>query len=192
MTFGTAPQALADYLLANWQASRAGRNDIPDVVRDSNNDPSNDPADGRGVLILHDREEVGANNAVHDIVHCYHPETGPLDKQDRGFDEQNVVEAVQVDIEMTDRTDPSTGERWVAKERMVGDRDSHLSVGDSGPPYPGVFGEVNYLLENIRKGLDEWDVNRHTTLRLVLKNSNADAAIDVQMERIAATTADEA
>lgn len=188
MTFGTGPQALVTHLQDNWQTSRTGRNDVPDVVRDGNGDPSSDPADGRGVLILHDREEVELNHAVHDEIHVYHPQAEGLDFEDRGFDEKNVLESVQIDIEITDRTDESTGERLFARERMVGDRDAAGFPTDQSAPYPGLLGEVVYLLETIRRDFEEWDVTRMQPVNVILENSNATVSLDVELEHISANT----
>lgn len=184
MTYGTGPQALATYFEDNWQASRSGRNDIPAMAATL----SGGEDQNAGVITRYDRETVDWNGSVHDLIHCYHPEGTGLDIADRGFKEHNVQEGVQIDIETTDRTDPSTGERLSARTRMVGNRDGTGFPADEKPPYPGIFGEVLYLLEEIRRSFEEWDVARVQPLTVLLKNSNASVSIDVQLEHLAKNT----
>lgn len=188
MTYGTGPQALSDYLLDNWQQSRTGRNDVPDVIRDSNGDRSREPGDGRGVLMYYDRQQPNYNAAVHDLIHCYHPEGTGLNAEDAGHKEQRVTETVQIDIDITDRTDPDDNSRWFARERMVGDRDDAGFPTDESPPYPGILGEVFYLLEDTRRNFEEWDVARIQPLTVLLKHSDASVSLDVQLEHLAKNT----
>lgn len=199
---GTAPQALVDRLAADWQASRAGRPDIPPAVTD--------PETDIGVRILHDREAVTQQRAVHDLVHVYHPEQGPISIEDRGFKEQESIETVQIDIECSDRTDQSTGERLFARERMVGTREEQLqaygftlggadgaTVGeddggtlgdDEEVAYPGLLGETIYILETIRRGFLEWDKVSYTVVGATLKNSSARMSLNVELEQLARNT----
>ena len=180
MTFGSGPQALDDHLTTNWQPTRTGRPDIPDVVTS--------PQSEFGVLIAHDREMVANNQGVHDLIHCYHPQSGGMTITDQGYNEKHVVETVQIDIEVADRTDPTTGERLYARDRLVGDRDATDYPSDESAPYPGVFGEVMYLLERVRKGLDEWDVARTDVVNMHLGNSDASISYSVDLEHLAAGT----
>lgn len=180
MTYGTGPQALVDHLQTNWQASRSGRNDIPSAVTS--------PESEFGVLITHDRQRVANQHGVHDLVHCYHPQAG-FTITDNGYNEKNVVETVQIDIEVSDRTDPESGERLLARNRMVGDRDSTGFPSSEEPPYPGVFGEVMLLLEGVRRDFEEWDVARSDVVNMHLGNSNASISYSVDLEHIAANTA---
>lgn len=191
MTFGTAPQALVTLLLDNWDPDRTGRPDVPDVIRDSNSNPSNDPADADApghVLIVRDREIVANNQGIHDLIHCYHPQAGGLTFTDNGYKEQNVVETVQIDIEVTDRTDPATGERTYARDRLVGDRGDPAFPTDETAPYPGIAGEVKYILETVRRGLEEWDVVGADMVNMYLGNSDASISYSVDLEHIAANT----
>jgi len=203
---GTAPQALVDLLETEWQASRTGRPDIPPAVTD--------PETQFGVRIVHDRETVTQQRAVHDLVHCYHPSADPITIEDRGFKEVNQTEAVQIDIECSDRTDPETGERLFARERMVGSREDESDLtgagftlggasgttlgGDDGGTlgtatdavaYPGLLGEVLYILELVRRGYEEWDVVRSPrVIGATLKNSSARMSLDVELEHISRNT----
>ena len=188
MALGTAPQRLVDLLRNEWQPTRTGRGDIPDVVRDSGGNPSSDPTDGTGVLVLRDRENVRFDTARHDLIHVYHPEGNTPEINDRGYDEQRIVETVQIDISITDRTDHTTdpATRLVARDRMVGDRDDLASTTD--PPYPGISGEVQYILETVRRGLDEWDRVNYSPIDYNLGNSNADVAWNVDLIQLAANT----
>jgi hypothetical protein len=124
----------------------------------------------------------------YDLIHCYHPEGNSPEITDRGFDEQRIVETVQVDISVTDRTDHTTdpSTRLLARERMVGDRDDLASTSD--PPYPGISGEVQYILESYRRGLDEWDRVNYTPVNVFLGNSNADISINVDLIQLATNT----
>lgn len=200
--YGTGPDAIANLLQSNWQQSRTGRYDIPPLVTD--------PETQFGILVRRNREDVHNVHSVHDLIHCYHPEGAVLDVQDRGFKEQNTVETVQVDIDLTDRTDPDTGERTLARERMVGTRGvtgDGMTLGASGggtlgasgggtlgnttgsdAPYAGVFGEVKYILETVRRGLDEWDKVSHTVIGGTLKNSDATMRVNVELEQLAENT----
>lgn len=180
MTFGTGAQAMAGYLTTNWQASRTGRTDLPAAVTD--------PDTEFGVHIVNDREIVAENRTVHDLIHVYHPEASGLDYQDRGYNEVQTRENLQIDIECTNRNDPDTGERLSARTRMVGDRDAAGFPTDETPPYPGLLGETVYLLESIRRDFEEWDVTRIQPLTIYLRNSNANASIDVELEHVAKNT----
>jgi len=188
MSLLTGPQRLIKLLQDDWQPTRVGRGDIPDVVRDSGGDPSSDPTDGDGVLVVRDREEVRFQTSRHDLIHCYHPEGNTPEVNDRGYDEQRIVETVQVDISITDRTDHTTdpSDRLLARERMVGDRDDVADTSE--PPYPGISGEVQFILEGVRRGLDEWDRVDYTPVRATLGNSNADVSWNVDLIRLAANT----
>lgn len=179
MTTGTGPQAIASHLQANWQATRSGRPDVPDAV--------DDPHAEFGVVITEDRQRAKEQYSVHDIIHCYHPQAG-LTFTDQGYKEKNVVEEVQIDIDVTDRTDPDTGERLSARNRLVGDRSEPGFPSDESGPYPGVSGEVQYLLETVRRGLDEWDVARMGVVNVHLGNSEASISWSVELEHIAANT----
>ncbi len=188
MALGTGPERLVKLFQTEWQSTRVGRGDIPDVVRDDGGDPSSDPTDGGGVLILRNTENVRFDTSRHDLIHCYHPEGNSPEITDRGYDEQRITETVQVDISITDRTDHSTdpADRLLARERMVGDRDGLASTSD--PPYPGISGEVQYILEGVRRGLDEWDRVEYDPIDFNLGNSNADVRWNVDLIRLAANT----
>lgn len=194
MTFGTGPQALVALLASNWQATRSGRPDVPDVPRDGSGNALTDDdahrAEADTVLITSDRDVTARNQNVHDVIHCYHPEGGAIDTNDRGHVEQEVIETIQVDIEAADRTDSSTGDRLSARERMVGLRSDSSVVFNEGGPYPGLFGEVKLILEENRRGHDEWDVNRHDVTQMRLLNSNAIVSLTVELEHVAINTAD--
>lgn len=180
MTFGTGPQALVDLIETNWQATRAGREDVPAIV--------SDPDTEFGVLVTRDRQEVRNQYAVHDLIHCYHPEASGLTFTDKGYDEEGTTEQVQIDVECTDRTDPDTGERLNADARLVGDRDSGNFPADETPPYPGLLGETKYVLEEKRRGMNEWDVVRVDVVNLFLGSSNANVSFSVDLEHVAKNT----
>lgn len=184
MTFGTGPQALVSTLADNWQATRSGRPDVPEATTDQRS------AAGT-VLITNDRDVVANTQSVHDLVHCYHPQQTGIPFEDKGYNEQGATETVQIDIDLTDRTDPDTGERVSAKENMVGDRDhADFSTDIAGGPYPGIMGEVLYILESVtRKGFAEYDVARKEVVNLQLFNSNAVASVSVDLEWISINTA---
>lgn len=182
MALGTAPQRLLTLFETEWEATRAGRGDVPPMYDPDT--PVNQQTDV--VVPVRDRQTTPAKRGIHDILHIYHPEANPPASTDRGFKEENLVESVQIDVELTDRTDQSTGERLSAEERMVGRR-GDLAAFDA-PPYPGVLGEVKYVLEGVRRGLDEWDRVSHDFQNLYLGNSNADVAVSVELEQIAKNT----
>lgn len=188
MTFGTGPQALRDYLDANWKVSRDFRPDIPDSTTEQRSAPGT-------VFITNDRGEIANNQNVHDLVHCYHPEAGGIEVDDKGSQEQGTIEPVRIDVETADRTDPDTGERVNARDALVGDR-GELTVPFTVPhhvglpSYPGIAGEVKYLLELIRKGHEEWQRVAHDGQAVHLGNSNARFQFRVELEIIAVNTAD--
>jgi len=188
MALGTGPDRLVDLLRSNWRPTRVGRRDIPDVVRDDSGTPTGDPTAGDGVLILRNREEVQVRHSRHDLIHCYHPSGSAPTFTDRGFDEQRVAETVQIDIEVADRTDQSTTppERLLARDRMIGERDSVVSLSE--PPYGGIAGEVRYLLETVRRGIDEWDRVETTPVGMTLENSNATVRYQVTLTELASNT----
>jgi len=180
MTYGTGPQAVADHIQNNWQATRTGRPDVPAIVTNEQTD--------FGVRVETNREDIANNRAVHDLIHCYHPQASGLSIQDRGYDEKNTVEEVQIDVECADRTDPDTGERLYARDCLVGDRDDAGFQYNDGGPYPGVFGEVVYVLEAVRRDFEEWDVARMDVINTYFGNSNANMSLSVELEHIAANT----
>jgi len=182
MSFGTGPEALVNLLRDNWQATRTGRADVPDIIGESD-----DPTLNSGVLPLRNREDVKYDTGKHDLIHCYGPEGGPFDIVDTGFKEQDVTETVQIDLEMTDRTDRATGERLSARQRMIGDRGSVATLGY--PPYPGILGEVILILEQNRRGFAEYTKVSYEPIRVMLGNSNADVSLNVELEQIAHETA---
>jgi len=188
MALLTGPDRLIDLLQTEWTPQRAGRGDIPDVVRDSGGNPSSDPTDGDGVLILKNREEVNVQQSRHDLIHCYHPEGNSPEVTDRGYDEQRIVETVQIDIDIADRTQHgvSPPNRSGARARMVGDRADLASTSD--PPYGGLSGEVQFILEGVRRGLDEWERVDYTPVGATLKNSNATVRWSVDLVQLAANT----
>lgn len=183
MALGTGPERLVELFENNWQQTRTGRADVPPMY-----DPNTDIDLQRDVVVpLRNRERSGVDRGIHDILHCYHPEANPPAITDRGYSEENVVETVQVDIDLTDRTDQSTATRLSARDRMVSDRSGLSSTSDA--PYPGILGETKYVLEEVRRGLDEYDVVRTDLNNLYLGNSNASASVVVELERIAKDTA---
>jgi hypothetical protein len=184
MAFGTGPQALVELFETTWQESRTGRDDVPPIIKRKTG--SEDPDLTNGVLAVRDRQDVAWDQARHDLIHCYHPEGGPFSITDTGFREQNVTETVQVDVQLTDRTDQATDQRLSATNRMVSDRASVADLDD--PPYPGVFGETKYILETVRRDLDEYDRVSHEVINFYLGNSNANVSFNVEMERLAANT----
>jgi hypothetical protein len=138
---------------------------------------------------LADREDTRVDLAKHDLIHCYVPEGNPGSTEDTGYDEQRIIEVVQIDISVSDRTDhsrPAGDQRLGAKQRMVGDRGSVATLGD--PPYPGILGEVQYILEKFRRGFDQYDTVSYDPLRVLLNNSNADVSLNVELEQIASNT----
>jgi hypothetical protein len=183
-SYGTGPEALVRLLETNWQESRTGRDDVPPIIQHTTG--SDDPKLENGVYPLRNREESGVNLGRHDVIHCYHPEAGPFAIQDTGYAEQNVVETIQIDIELTDRTDQTTDTRLSARDRMVSERGSLADLAE--PPYPGILGEVKYVLETVRRGFDEYDTVSHNIINHYLGNSNANASFSVELERIAAPT----
>jgi len=183
MSFGTAPQALVELFETEWQESRTGREDVPQIIKHRTGGDNPDLKDG--VYPLRDRQKVGTEHQRHDYIHCYHTDAGPVSVSDQGYKEQEVIETVQVDIDLTDRTDSVTGERLSAVDRMVGERGG-MALGE--PPYPGIFGEVKYILETVRRGYKEWDTVSHKIVNSFLGNSNATVSLNVELERVAMNT----
>jgi len=184
MAYGTGGKALVSLLRDNWQATRAGRDDVPDIITSGD-----DPRETRGVYPLPNRDDKRVDLAKHDVIHCYTPEGNPGTTEDTGFQEQRVVETVQIDIQLTDRTDhtrPQGDQRLPARDRMIGDRSSVATLGD--PPYPGVLGEVQYILEKFRRGFDQYDTVSYEPIGVLLNNSNADVSLNVELEEIASNT----
>jgi len=182
MALGTGPQALVTLFEDNWQKSRAGRDDVPPMYDDTTQIQLQ-----KGVIVpLKNREQSGVDRGKHDIIHCYHPEAGPITVTDTGYSEERITETVQVDIELTDRTDQSTGERLSARDRMVSKRGNLASVSE--PPYPGILGEAKYVLEEKRRGYREWDTVSVEPVNVYLGNSNANVSLNVELERIAKDT----
>jgi hypothetical protein len=180
---GTGCQALVDLFAENWQTDRSFRNRVPELVGQPEviGPQITDYESNQGVIVTEDRQVVNRNQQVHDLIHCYHPEGIGWDQQDTGFKEVNTVETVQIDIECADRT--INGERSSARVRMVGDRRD-----DDTQDYAGIKGEVQYILENERRGFDEWDVVRIDPVAVILKNSNARVSLNVELERISRNT----
>jgi hypothetical protein len=187
MSLGTAPQAALVLLETEWTESRPGRADVPPIIKHVTG--SDDPKLNRGVFALRDREDSRIDHAKHDIIHAYHPEANPPQFTDNGYKEERQVETIQLDISLTDRTDhsrPQGEQRLSARDRMTGLR-SDLGSGE-GSDYSGILGEVKYILEVVRRGLEEWDTVGTDMVNLYLGNSNANASFVVEMEHIARNT----
>lgn len=185
MALGTAPDRLVTLFENTWQAQRAGRGDVPPMY-----DTTKDIDLQKNVVVpLRNREESGVDRGIHDIIHSYHPEANPPDIQDNGYKEVRETETVQVDIDLTDRSihsNPVGDTRSSARERMKGDRADLADTGE--PPYPGIQGEVMYVLETVRRGLDEWDTVRFTLVNQYLGNSNATVSFSVELVQLARNT----
>jgi len=184
MAFGTGPQRLIELFEDEWTVSRTGRDDVPPIIKRKTG--TEDPSLNNGVLAVRDRQDVEHDRARHDLIHCYHPEAGGIDINDSGYKEQRVTETVQIDLSLTDRTDQTTDTRLSAVDRMVSDRASVADLDE--PPYPGIFGETKYILETVRRGLDEYDKVSHDVINFYLGNSNANVSLNVELERLAANT----
>lgn len=184
MTYGTGSQALANHIEDTYQQTRSGR---PDVTGLASNKTGGEQQN-TGVIVRYDRGKVDHQRAVHDLIHVYHPDGGGLDYQDTGYSEVNTVENLQIDIDLTNRSNLDTGERLNARDRLVGDRDDSGFPSDEDPPYPGILGEVVYVLETARRGLEEWDVARIEPLTIYLGHADASVSLDVGLEHIANNT----
>lgn len=187
MSLGTAPQAALELLEDEWTVTRAGRADVPPIIKHVTG--SDDPSVESGVYATRDRKDPHLDLGRHDQIHVYHPEANPPQFTDNGYKEERQIETVQMDIILTDRTDhdrPAGEQRLSARDRMVGLRDD-LGTG-VGSEYSGILGEVKYILEVVRRGLEEWDTVSTDMVNLFLGNSNANASLVVEMEHIARNT----
>jgi len=184
MALGTSPQRLLTLFENNWQSSRTGRGDIPDIIK--YNAGSEDPDTNTGVLAVRDREQVFVDTGKHDLLHCYIPEANPPQVTDNGYAEERRVESVQVDIEIATRPDPNDSSKRLSIDRMMGDRDDIADVENA--PDGGLAGEVKYILETKRRGLDEWDVVSVDLINWFIGNSNANVSYLVELEEIARNT----
>jgi len=99
------------------------------------------------------------------------------------------------EVEQAQTGGPSGGSLGTESGFTLGG-ESGASLGDTdatveGPlPYPGLAGEVRYLLELARRDFREWDVARKDTVNMFLGNSNADMSWSVELEHVAENTAD--
>jgi len=184
VALGTGPQKLQILFENNWQASRTGRGDIPDII--NYNTGTDDPDLNTGVLAVRNREEVFVDTGKHDLLHCYIPEANPPQVTDNGYAEEQRIESVQVDIEIVTRPDPNDSSKRLSVDRMMGDRDNLADTGSA--PDGGLAGEVKYILETKRRGLDEWDVVSVDPINWFIGNSNANVSYLVELEEIARNT----
>jgi hypothetical protein len=187
MSLGTGPQRVIRLLENEWTETRPGRADVPPIIKHVTG--SEDPTLNSGVFALRDREDSRIDQGKHDIIHVYHPEANPPQASDNGYKEEELIETVQLDISLTDRTDhtrPAGQQRLSARERMTGLR-SDLGTG-TGSEYSGILGETKYILETVRRGLAEWDRVSYDMVNLYLGNSNANASIAVELEQPARNT----
>jgi hypothetical protein len=163
-----------------WQQSRTGRDDVPQL--------RTNPDAGQGIIVFANQQSVNVNHAVHDSIHIYHPEGAGAERQDDGYKEETVTETVQMDLAATDKA-ASDGTRSSAKERMVGYADQSVqSVLSQDPPYEGILGEVIYILEGVRRGMSIYTTVDYTILQTDLGKSNADVAVNVELEQLARNT----
>jgi len=201
MTLGQGAQALAEYLGANWEAERQGRPDLPDVVRDDAGDYSPDPSDhtsqpGRVLDRPRQLRRRGSEPRRHRRHLVLPPRGRPAGLRGLRPRRTEHQETVQIDISVTDGFNAPEGVATSARNRMVGERGSGTSVAFEVDTYvgeayyPGLAGEVKYLLELTRRGLDEWDVSRTDMVNMVLNNSNADVSFRVTLEHVSKNTAD--
>jgi len=180
MPIAQGPLALVEEIEDNWQQTRAGRDDVPPL--------QTNPEQGTGVIVFANRESVNVNNAAHDEIHCYHPEGAGAERQDQGSKEENVTETVQIDISLTNRT-AGDGTRSNAKERMTGYHDEDVITSLSqDAPYPGILGEVVYILEGVRRGFSIYTTVDYSVLETDLRKSSADVSLNVELEQLARNT----
>jgi len=184
MALGTSPQALVELFEKNWEPSRVGRGDIPDIIKHKTG--TDDPDVNRGALAVRDRDRVFVDTAKHDQIHCYIPDANPPQVSDTGHSEENRIEFAQVDIDITTRPDPDDSSRQLSVDRMYGLRGDISDTGE--PPDGGLAGEVKYILETARRGLGEWDVVSADLLHWHIGNSKARVSYSVELEEIARNT----
>jgi len=184
MALGTGPQKIISLFETNWNAIRTGRGDIPDIIKYHTG--SEDPDTNAGVLAVRDREQIFVDTGKHDLLHCYIPEANPPQITDTGYAEEQRIESVQVDIEIATRPDPNDSSKRLSVDRMMGDRDDISDTGSA--PDGGLAGEVKYILETKRRGLDEWDVVSVDLINWFIGNSNANVSYLVELEEIARNT----
>jgi len=187
MSLGTGSQRLIQLLEDEWTVTRAGRADVPAIIKHVTEDE--DPRTNSGVFALRDREDSRIDQAKHDVIHAYHPEANPPQATDNGYKEEQLIETVQLDILLTDRTDhsrPPGEQRLSARDRMTGLR-ADLGSG-VGSEYAGILGETKYILETVRRGLAEWDRVNYDLVNLYLGNSNANVSLSVELEQPARNT----
>jgi len=72
MAYGTGGDALVSLLRDNWQQSRVGRDDVPQIITASDN-----PDTTTGVLPLADREDTRVDLSKHDLIHAMSPRVIP-------------------------------------------------------------------------------------------------------------------
>jgi len=177
MTLGTGPQALLEVLRDGWQASRTGRPDVPPLV------PKGDERTENGVLLVRDRSDVRVQQDRHDLIHVYQPEASPGAITDTGFDSQREVETVQIDIEVTDRND-DVGNRTLARTRMFGDINDPALAELGKPPYIGISGEVQYILETVRRGVERYPYDKITYDEIKNKTLNSSSTVKYTVDLI--------
>jgi len=159
--------------------TRSGRPDVPPIAA---NEPGGEEAN-RGVVVRANRDEVAVERSVYDLIHCYHPSADPGSRQDMGYKEERLTEIVQIDMDCTDRTN-ADGTRSLARERMIGYDGDILSVINDDPPYPGLLGELVYVLEGVRRGFGVWDKVSYEPLEWTLKNSDATVRMVARNTRV--------
>lgn len=182
MVLGHGPRKLVELFEDNWAASRTGRGDVPEIIKQQTQ--GEDFRAESGVLALKNRSQAGVDRGKHDIIHCYQPEANPPASTDNGYKEERLIETVQVDIDLVDRTE--NGERLAANARMIGEAADIANLNE--PPYPGIAGEVKQILEGVRRGFSIWDTVSHDYVNHYLGNSNATVSITVELEQIARNT----
>lgn len=183
MILGHGPAKLVELIEDTYQATRSGRGDLPPIIKQQTEGA--DLRTNSGVVALRDRNQKGVDRGRHDTIHCYQPDANPPISEDRGYSEEQLLETVQLDIDLADRTTPQ-GVRSRANERMIGDLDDLAALED--PPYPGLAGEVKQILEGVRRGYSVWDTVSHTWTAFRLGNSAARVSFTVELEQIARDT----
>lgn len=161
-----------------WTTNFAGRDTaVPDLVRDGSNNPSTDPSDGKGVLILVNDENLRERTSTHDIIQCQ-----LVDKniRMRGKDSEEVVDVVQIDIRISARDTTGDNVRDGVRARMLGERDAN----NAGDTLGGLAGEVRRILNNMTKGWEEYDEVDYDAEIQYIRNSDARMSFTAELRII--------
>lgn len=167
----TAGETVRRLIQNNWQPYVPGRHQTLPEMR-------SDPDKGSGVIVVKNLDNLRERLQVHDVFQVRHTDRSYTDK---GFDEEGVIDEVQIDIRAANRDTTGDGIRNDSEIRALG------VLGEDGEPEDlgGLEGETKRILNGVRRGHKQYDKVTYDILGINIFNTDVRIVIQVELEIIA-------